>query len=296
MAKMDLEAAMGHRRPRKALDADVAETVFGEMATPATEGAKEISVGRIKPSPFQRRIGLDQEYLDSLKQTILDGGLVTPITVRSSDSDTYELIAGHHRVEAFRQLDMGLIPAYVRRMTDVEAARALTVDNAVHRQLTDYERYKHIVMLRETGACKTVSDLAEVLGCSRAQIYNYEAFGALPPAAQQLLEVVGGEVLGATLAYELRELSTTHPEAVTEAIRRLSAGELRQAGALLWIKNKIAGPAKSTRTVVKMRTADKREFRLTIKDGEVRLVGEGLDAEKIEALLRENLEQLVVLN
>lgn len=293
MAKVDLEAAMGHRRSRKALDADVAETVFGEMATPATEGAKEIPVTRIKPSPFQRRTSLDQEYLDSLKQTILDGGLVSPVTVRASDSDTYELIAGHHRVEAFRQLDMGLIPAYVRRMTDVEAARALTVDNAVHRQLTDYERYKHIVMLREAGACKTVSDLAEVLGCSRAQVYNYEAFGALPPPAQEVLELVGGDVLGATLAYELRELSSTHPEVVTEAIRKLSAGELRQAGTILWIKNKIAGPAKSTRTVVKMRTADKREFRLTIRDGEVKLVGEGLDAEKVEALLRENLDKLV---
>lgn len=294
MAKMDLEAAMGHRRARKALDADVAETVFGEMASPAAEGAKEIPVGRIKSSPFQRRIGLDQEYLDSLKQTILDGGLITPITVRASDSDTFELIAGHHRVEAFRQLDMGLIPAYVRRMTDVEAARALTVDNAVHRQLTDYERYKHIVMLRETGACKTVSDVAEVLGCSRAQVYNYEAFGALPDPARELLELVGADVMGASLAYELRELSATHPAVVVEAVRKLGTGELRQAGTVLWIKNKIAGPARSTRTVVKMQSGDKREFRLTIKDGEVKLVGDGLDAAKVEALLRAHLDSLIV--
>lgn len=51
----------------------------------------------------QRARALDQDHIDSLKDSIRDEGLLQPIVVRITPEET-RLVAGEHRLEAFRQL------------------------------------------------------------------------------------------------------------------------------------------------------------------------------------------------
>ncbi|WP_455431262.1 hypothetical protein [Quatrionicoccus australiensis] len=52
-------------------------------------------------------------------------------------------------------------------MTDAQAACALTSDNFVRKELSDYERYKHAKLLKDREFCKTNSEIGQVLGVSR---------------------------------------------------------------------------------------------------------------------------------
>ncbi|MCB4362052.1 ParB/RepB/Spo0J family partition protein [Quatrionicoccus australiensis] len=79
----------------------------------------------------------------------------------------HEVIAGHHRLEACRRLGHSSVPVVVRKMTDAQAACALTSDNFVRKELSDYERYKHAKLLKDREFCKTNSEIGQVLGVSR---------------------------------------------------------------------------------------------------------------------------------
>ena len=53
----------------------------------------EIEVEKIKANRYQPRLQFDQNALNELSQSILENGLIQPITVRRVD-DHYEIIAG----------------------------------------------------------------------------------------------------------------------------------------------------------------------------------------------------------
>lgn len=54
---------------------------------------------------------MDQQKFDLLKQVIARAGFTQPICVRAFDSSQWEIIDGHHRVQAARELGMTQVPA-----------------------------------------------------------------------------------------------------------------------------------------------------------------------------------------
>lgn len=309
MAKNDkaLEAAMRSHRPRGEIAAEMATTVFGQMAQEAA-GAQMLPVNRIVRSRFQSRT-LDEEHVESLRLSIETSGLHTPLMVRpipapaecqSSDtsagggecqnSDTwYELIAGDHRLEAFRRLGRPSVPAVIRHFDDVQAARALTEENTQRKGLTDWELFKHIGMLRKVGAVKSVTDLASLLRVSRAQIYNLEAFQYMPAAACALLETRPDLVSG-TVAYELKGFAESVPGLVEEAIQHVADGKIKQSGVVGWVQRKISRPVVPFRREVEIKDQE-RTIKLVTTVDEAKVTGD-LDFEKLHALIVANLEQL----
>ncbi|MDZ7742461.1 MAG: ParB N-terminal domain-containing protein [Bacteroidota bacterium] len=84
-----------------------------------------IPIYKIVDSPFQGRFFQAKDLknphvrkqLEELKRSIENAGLLQPITVRRV-KDKYELIDGHRRLEAYRQLDKGNIPAIIKEADD----------------------------------------------------------------------------------------------------------------------------------------------------------------------------------
>ena len=95
----------------------------------------ELAVALVRPSPFQVRSVADSDYIETLMASIVQSGVISPVVVRMLDSSNYEVIAGHHRLEACRRLGHENVPVFVRHMTDSEAACALASDNFVRKEL-----------------------------------------------------------------------------------------------------------------------------------------------------------------
>lgn len=77
-----------------------------------------LSVDQIDISDRIRQI--DAEQVESLRKSILDIGLLNPITVCSLGDGRYRLVAGAHRLEACRSASIFDITAQVLDLTDLE--------------------------------------------------------------------------------------------------------------------------------------------------------------------------------
>lgn len=302
-----LANAMSPGKPRPHVT-EVANEIFGISPRPLpNEQLIEIPLTCIFSSQFQVRSVADAEYIDQLAESIQETGVVSPIIVRRIlepnifterdennkllESNNFELVAGHHRVEACKKLGATTIKAVIRELSDAAAAMVLTVDNAVRKNLTDYEKFKHIVMLQGLGACKTQKSTARALGVSQSLISFLKSYASLPIEAIQLLELAP-DVLGATYAAQLKPFSASHPEVVTEAVGLMVSGHLKPSSVVLWVAKKISKPVRSFRreTKIKFRESD---VRLVFKRGKVEIFAEGLNPDAVERMVRDNLDDLI---
>ena len=60
--------------------------------------------------PFQVK---DDAEMDQLVFSVLTQGLLTPITVRATDTDEYEVISGHRRLRACQKAGIETVPALI---------------------------------------------------------------------------------------------------------------------------------------------------------------------------------------
>lgn len=255
----------------------------------------ELPVDTLRASPFQVRAVSDSEYIETLMESIVQSGVISPIVVRALDSNIYEVIAGHHRLEACRRLGHGKVPVVVRRMTDAEAACALASDNFVRKELSDFERYKHARLLRDLSFCKTNSEIGQVLGVSRQLVGFLFAFDDYPVGAKAILEM-HPRILGATQANELRDLAKEEPDVFSEAMALLAEGKLLQNQIRHWIESRFK-PA-----TVRMRQRQEVKIqkpgllsavKLIYTDREAKIQAQGLNIEKLKKLLEEHLDSLL---
>ena len=87
----------------------------------------------MRDHPFQVR---DDSDMQQLMESIKEYGVIVPILARPNpigESAKYEIVSGHRRFEACKQLGIEDIPAIVRNLDDDEAILAM-VDSNLHRE------------------------------------------------------------------------------------------------------------------------------------------------------------------
>lgn len=275
------------------LDSSIeAETLdFSSAKTTVTE----MSVSSIRTSPYQVRAVADTDYIETLMASVAQSGVISPIVVRALDSSIYEVIAGHHRLEACRRLGHSCVPVVVREMNDAQAACALTSDNFVRKELSDYERYKHAKLLKDHAFCKTNSEIGQVLGVSRQLVGFLFGFDDFPAGAKAILEV-NPKIIGATQANELKDIAREEPDIFTEAIALLAEEKLRQNQIRQWVESKFksAHVRMQRRQEVKIQKPGLRSpIKLTYTDREAKIQAEGLDIVRLKQLIEDNLDSLI---
>ena len=95
--------------------------------------AEYLPIDKLKPfaeHPFQVK---DDDEMDQLVFSVLTQGLLTPITVRATDTDEYEVISGHRRLRACQKAGIETVPALITDM-DRDAAAIALVDSNLHRE------------------------------------------------------------------------------------------------------------------------------------------------------------------
>ena len=95
--------------------------------------AEYLPIDKLKPfenHPFQVK---DDNEMDQLVFSVLTQGLLTPITVRATDTNEYEVISGHRRLRACQKAGIETVPALIYSM-DRDAAIIALVDSNLHRE------------------------------------------------------------------------------------------------------------------------------------------------------------------
>jgi len=257
--------------------------------------SKSLPIEEIHHSAYQVRSVADPDYIEQLMQSIQQSGVISAIVVRPIDKG-YEIIAGHHRFEACRRLGHSSVPVEIKQMTDEEAAKALTSDNFVRKELGAYERYKHAKMLSDKGFCKTGREIAVVLGVSPAQVSQMKAFDSFPAGAKAILETNPG-LIGYDAARKLEDIATAEPDLFTEALLQLSEGKLQQNRIEAWVDAKLKSGSlrlKRSHFVRISRPGLTSPIKLTYTDREAKIQADGLNIDKLQKLIEANLEDLLI--
>ena len=299
---------MGRRRPRAAIQEDVADSILGEMLPP---GSIELPIDELYRSPFQVRKMGNEDEIEALAESLLASGMISAVVVRpvlnpdaglkvlpgseNLPGKSFEIVTGHHRVQAAIKLGWQMVPVVVKHMTDAQAAIALTADNSIKKDLSDLDRFKSILMLQETKACKTGREIAATLGVSASKVTQLRAFGSLPDDALSIIES-SPLTFGAKMVYELvsQDFHLRHPDLVVEGLKQLEAGKIKdQSLVTRWIAQKlVTSKPRTYKREVKIQRPGMEPVRLTVTEGGASIAAQGLDPERLAKLIEDNLDYL----
>lgn len=304
-SKLEREMAdqVARRGVPVASGADLGGTVLGTMIREAG-GAEVLKLSQLVRSRFQSRGKRDEDYMENLVESIRVEGLLDPIIVRPLPAGTdiagcytitppdpdlplYELVAGHHRVDAFAILGRDKIPGYIRHLSDAEAARALTSENTIRKGLGDWELYKHLVMLRKENAISSNAEAARVLNINRTIVQLLDGFAVLPQSVHDLLDDHPG-LIGYNLAHKLKPYCPQHATLVFDALCLVAKDKLTQAAVPGWIEDKTNPRRKKPSKDIELGGG----VRLVLTEDGARVSG-NLDYDALHRLVEDNLALLL---
>lgn len=193
-----------------------------------------LPIDRLLSSKLQTR-KLDLSRVNELADHLSNNELTTPIVVRLSntDIDKFEIIAGHHRVEAFKKLGRTEIEAILRPMSDEEAQKHIFFDNLMAPDLPDFEKYKGFAAIRQrTG--QSYESLAKDAGISKTLVVFYFAFEKLPQKALDILKQHPG-IVGANAAQKIAALKA-NDDKIAIGLKKIINNELDQKSIITFLK------------------------------------------------------------
>ena len=123
-------------------------SLIGE--TKVEKKTSKLLLSEIIPNKFQPRKNFDEENLKDLSDSIKERGIIQPIIVRESNSDSskYEIIAGERRWLAARKAGLHEIPVVVTEADDLKSLEFAIVENVQRHDLNPLEEaqgYKRLI-------------------------------------------------------------------------------------------------------------------------------------------------------
>ena len=181
--------ALINPKVKEKIDSPVA---ISSSEIPKDDGASydilaKIPVNKISPNPYQPRTEFNAQALDELKKSILENGLIQPITVRRVSNDVYELISGERRLRSCKDIGIKEIPAYIIKVDTKEAMLALSlIENIQREKLNPIEianAYKRLM-----DECNlSQEEIADKVGKDRTTVTNFIRLLKLPSKVQNSL-------------------------------------------------------------------------------------------------------------
>lgn len=142
----------------------------------------EISLDVIDVNPWQPRTEFDEGELEELATSILNYGIITPLTLRKVD-DRYQIIAGERRFRAAKMVGLDKVPAYVRDVSDDKMLAIALIENIQRQDLNPIE--EALSYQRLINECNlTQETLADQVGKKRSTVTNYLRLLKLPQDIQ----------------------------------------------------------------------------------------------------------------
>ena len=229
----------------------------GQAGTPAM-----ISVEQIRPNRFQPRREFDEAALEELRESIVQHGILQPVSVRDIGGGKYELIAGERRLRAAKLAGLASVPAVFRAATDAEMAEMALIENLQREDLNPIEEaHAYERLLSEFKLSQ--EQLARRVARSRSAIANSVRLLRL---AKEVQAFIANGVLTMGQARPLLALPTAALQ--REAAEYIQEHELSARGAEALVKRLVKDP-----NALKKETAPKKERTpdIFIREAEERL-------------------------
>ncbi|GJH30376.1 ParB/RepB/Spo0J family partition protein [Caballeronia novacaledonica] len=197
-----------------------------------------------------RRRHMPAEKYEELRENLRHNKLIHPVVVRPRAEGGFEIISGHHRGDAFRELGRETIWCVLGDTTEQEANEGAFFANLMQSDLTDYEKYVGLKRFQSDHADLTQIEIAARVGISRGHISALLSFERLPAEVHAILDA-NKSIIGARVAIELAAATEAgKADKVIEAVQRVSEKKLDQTQALRFVKEdarrKPAAPAATT--------------------------------------------------
>ena len=193
------------------------------MQTNTPPRAEFLPISKLRPfenHPFRVK---DDAEMDQLVFSVLTQGLLTPIVVRATDTEEYEVISGHRRLRACQKAGIETVPALIYSM-DRDAAIIALVDSNLHREhLLPSEkafayRMKMEAMSHQGRTCGQVGHKSRDFLSddeSGRQIQRYIRLTYLIP---EILQMVDEKKIALTPAVELSYLTESQQRDLLETM------------------------------------------------------------------------------
>lgn len=169
------------------------EKTYSNVWGSSSEKIIYIETNRIVPyidcqgngQPFK----LNEKKVEQIIASAKDIGIITPLRVRPK-SGGYEVISGHHRLEAAKRMSFLKVPCIVKEYSDKEVFQVLTESN-IQRDRTlpsEYGRIFTRYMEIRSDADLTAEEIAAKFDVSKKTMYRYLNVYKLIPELQELTD------------------------------------------------------------------------------------------------------------
>jgi len=148
-----------------------------------------VPISDLSPNPYQPRQYFSNEKLEELSSSIKKNGIIQPIAVRPSKSESgkYQIVAGERRWLAAQRAGLHEIPVTVLDLSDVETLEVAIVENIQRDDLNPVEEARGYKRLNEEFNYDHES-ISKLMSKSRSHISNSLRLLTLPKDVIAMLE------------------------------------------------------------------------------------------------------------
>ena len=201
------------------------------MQTNTPPRAEFLPIDKLRPfenHPFRVK---DDAEMEQLVFSVLTQGLLTPIVVRATDTEEYEVISGHRRLRACQKAGIETVPALIYSM-DRDAAIIALVDSNLHREhllpsekafayrmkmeaMSHQGQRSDLTSSQVATKLDSASSIGKSQGESRDQVFRYIRLTYLIP---EILQMVDEKKIALTPAVELSYLTESEQRDLLETM------------------------------------------------------------------------------
>lgn len=154
-----------------------------DIPASGSSAINDIALDLISPNPDQPRTSFSEEALQELADSIRELGIIQPLSLRKTGSNSYQIIAGERRFRAAKLAGLTSVPAYIRTASDSELTEMALIENIQREDLNAIEIALTFKKLIEQYQL-TQERLSERIGKKRATIANFLRLLRLPAEVQ----------------------------------------------------------------------------------------------------------------
>mgnify|MGYP001337545871 FL=1 len=149
----------------------------------------KILISEIVPNKYQPRKNFEKENLEDLVNSIKERGVIQPIVVRKSNSESlkYEIIAGERRWLAAQKAGLHDIPVVITEADDLKSLEFAIIENVQRHDLNPLEEAKGYKRLIDEFFYDQ-EKVSKFIGKSRSYITNVLRLLNLPSEVLKLVE------------------------------------------------------------------------------------------------------------
>ena len=130
----------------------------------------QIDIDKVIPNIYQPRKYFNEQAIEELSQSILEHGIIQPLTVRMR-GEIYELVAGERRLRAAKLANLKTVPCNIIDITDTESAEIGLLENLQREDLNYIEEAEaYYNLINEHNF--TQDEVAKRIGKKQSTIAN----------------------------------------------------------------------------------------------------------------------------